>query len=80
MKKLPQDQLNELLNIAESELRVKGTLTQMVNKIEGVAYNRGFSVNRNEVKQQLVAKLASEVAKDLLDSKAISEAMEISDL
>ena len=70
MNKLPQDQLNDLLNIAETQLRINGTLTQMVNKIEILAYNRGFSVNRKEVKEQLVAKLASEVAKDIIRKMA----------
>jgi hypothetical protein len=65
MTKLPQEQLNELVNIAETELRVGGNLTTATNKIENIAYNRGFKVDRKEVKGALVAKLASEVAKEL---------------
>lgn len=65
MKKLPQEQLTELINMAESELQRGGTLTQMVNKIENLAYNRSYRVDRNEVKSQLVAKLAGEINKEI---------------
>ena len=65
MKKLPQEQMIELVNIAETELRLGGNLTTATNKIENIAYNRGFKVDRKEVKQALVEKLAFEVVKEL---------------
>lgn len=65
MNKLPQEQLNELVNIAETELRIAGNLTTATNKIENIAYNRGFKVDRKEVKAELVAKLALEVSKEI---------------
>lgn len=65
MTKLPIDQLNYFVDLAETELRTGGTITQMVNKIENGAYNRGFKVDRKEVRNALIEKLALEVAKEL---------------
>lgn len=65
MKKLPDNQLAELVNTAESELRVSGNLAQATNKIINIAFNRGYQIGREEVRSALIAKLASEAAKDL---------------
>lgn len=65
MEKLPQDQLTELIDIAEQGLRVSGNLTQAIHMLEKIAFNRGFTVDKVEVKEQLVAKLALEVNKIL---------------
>lgn len=67
MKKLPEEELSKLINLAEASMSVPGggNLTENVNKIENLAYNRGFKVDRKEVREKLVAKLAEETVKEL---------------
>lgn len=63
--KMPEEKLDQLIEIAEVKLQTQGTISSAVDEIVKIVEERGFVADRKEIGDKLIEKMADEVMKEL---------------